>query len=97
MFVKIYYTMWAAFLLGAGVLFLTGNFDLTAMVVSGFISFGLVFMGMMCVLPSLVGHHAEKQTAVPVRKTQPVIDRVRSVKKDWLSSKGVEIAAPRFR
>jgi hypothetical protein len=57
---KFYWFLWAAFFLSAGVLWLGGAFTLTTLVVYGFIAFGLVFTGMMCVLPNVVSHPTNK-------------------------------------
>ena len=44
------------YLVSAGVLWLGNVFTLFTAVVFGFIAFGLIFAGMMCVLPTLVAH-----------------------------------------
>ncbi len=59
MFVKIYGMLWATIAILAAIFLVTGNFTLTTLLAFGFVAFGMIFMGMMCVLPSLVGHHAE--------------------------------------
>jgi hypothetical protein len=59
MSVKAYLYTWGMFLLAALVLFLTGNFTMLTAVVFGFMAFGLVFMGMMNVLPLAVAHQSE--------------------------------------
>jgi len=48
--------MWAAFLITALALFLTGNLTMPVVVALGFISFGMIFMGMMAVLPATISH-----------------------------------------
>lgn len=58
MLTKIYAALWLIVALAAGTLFLTGNFTMLTAVALGFISFGLVFMGMMSVLPTSVAHPA---------------------------------------
>ncbi len=58
MLVKIYWMLWSAIAIIAALLFVTGNFTIMTLVAFGFISFGMIFMGMMCILPSTVGHHA---------------------------------------
>jgi hypothetical protein len=55
MFEKIYGMLWATIAIIAMILLVTGNFTLTTLVALGFVSFGMIFMGMMCVLPSMVG------------------------------------------
>ncbi len=49
---KVYAVIWSLFALTAAVLFVTGNFSAMTAIVLGFASFGLVFMGMMFVLPA---------------------------------------------
>lgn len=61
MYAKIYGIVWMVVLLTAGVLFAAGLFTPIVTVAFGFLAFGLVFMGMMSVLPSTVGHHAPDQ------------------------------------
>lgn len=58
MIVKIYALLWVLGLLAAGIFYLTGNLGPIATVVFGFLTFGMIFMGMMGVLPSTVGHNA---------------------------------------
>lgn len=57
MIVKIYGMIWAFIATVAAVIFLTGNFTQMTAVVFGFISFGMIFMGMMGVLPATLSHH----------------------------------------
>lgn len=72
MMVKIYGMLWVLLVVVAALFLLTGNLTPVAGVVFGFIAFGMVFMGMMGVLPSTVGHNApvkeEKSEAVPVKE-----------------------------
>ena len=73
MFAKIYGMLWAVIGVVAGLLFVTGNFTLMTEVVFGFVSFGMIFMGMMCVLPATVGHHAAPvEPKVKVKKVKKV-------------------------
>lgn len=58
MLVKIYMTIWGLTATLAGALFLTGYFGKMTFVAFGFICFGLIFMGILSVLPSTVGHNA---------------------------------------
>jgi hypothetical protein len=55
---KIYWTLWAIIGLTALLLFAAGSFTPLVLIAFGFISFGMIFMGMISVLPSTVGHHA---------------------------------------
>jgi hypothetical protein len=56
MLVKLYWSIWSAFALVAFGLFMTGNLTPITVVVLGFVSFGLTFMGMMNVLPLAIAH-----------------------------------------
>ena len=58
MIVKIYLSIWGFILLTAAVLFLTGNFNNLTAVVFGFFALGMIFMGMISVLPATVAHPA---------------------------------------
>jgi hypothetical protein len=58
MMVKIYALIWVLGLLAAGLFYLTGNLGPIETVVFGFLTFGMIFMGMMGVLPGTVGHNA---------------------------------------
>lgn len=73
MLAKIYWYTWLVIAAAAGLFFLTGNMTLSAVVVFGFIAFGMVFMGMMGVLPATVAQPAPKMnrssSEVPVRST----------------------------
>lgn len=51
---KIYIALWALYLLVVGAFYVTGNATPMAVVVFGFICFGMVFMGIMGVLPTAV-------------------------------------------
>lgn len=55
---KFYGFLWMLFTVSAGVLWLGGVFTMLTAVVFGFIAFGLIFTGMMCVLPGTVSHHS---------------------------------------
>ncbi len=65
MIVKIYGMIWAFIAMAAAVTFLMGNFTELTAVVFGFISFGMIFMGMMGVLPSTLANHT------PMKKQKP--------------------------
>lgn len=64
--------LWILFFVSAVILWLAGVLGLTAIIAFGFIIFGLVFTGMMCVLPGQVSHPAVKP-ANPrtAKKSQP--------------------------
>jgi hypothetical protein len=54
MLTKIYFALWALYFVAGAVLFLTGSLTSITIVAMGFIAFGMVFMGMMAVLPTAV-------------------------------------------
>lgn len=58
MYAKLYAIVWMVVLAAAGVFLAAGLMTPVVGVVFGFIAFGLVFMGMMSVLPATVGHNA---------------------------------------
>ncbi|MEZ5429063.1 MAG: hypothetical protein R2747_22645 [Pyrinomonadaceae bacterium] len=71
MILKVYKMVWALILATAALFFLTGNLTEFTAVVFGFISFGMVFSGMMNVLPTVISHPEPlKETAVeaPVKE-----------------------------
>ncbi len=61
MLVKIYWSICVVFAVSACILLLGGVFTIVVAVVYGFIAFGLIFAGMMCVLPGAVAHPAIRQ------------------------------------
>ncbi|MBS1796795.1 MAG: hypothetical protein JSS81_23395 [Acidobacteria bacterium] len=76
MLTKIYSMLWATVVVIAAILLITGNFTMITLIALGFAAFGLVFMGMMCVLPLSVGHHAapaEPETNVQTAKQNGAI------------------------
>lgn len=58
---KIYALIWALGIGIVGLTYLTGNFTPTMNILFGFISFGLIFMGMIAVLPMTQVHHEPKK------------------------------------
>lgn len=81
MLTKIYAGCWALFLLAGLVLFLTGNFTMLVAVWFGFIAFGIVFMGMMGVLPASISHPAPvkvENTAEKSAARAMIADQVQS-------------------
>ncbi len=53
---KVYSFICGLFAITAAFLFLTGNFPAITAIILGLIAFGLVFMGMMFVLPYTITH-----------------------------------------
>lgn len=68
MVLKIYGMLWALIAVTALLLLATGNFTLLTLVAFGFVSFGMIFMGMMGVLPTSMSHHGG--TAEPLVKVR---------------------------
>jgi hypothetical protein len=98
--VKLYWGIWIVGILIVGGFYLTGNFTPIAAVVFGFMSFGMVFMGMMSVLPSTITHtaHENDNIQVPLIHTKPeaVLSVFREFRKSWMPY-GVEVRRPRYR
>jgi hypothetical protein len=65
---RFYWSLWVFYFVSAGILWLAGIFTLTTLIVYGFTAFGLVFTGMMCVLPNVVSHPAAETAEQPVRR-----------------------------
>ena len=57
MIVKVYALIWVLGLSTAAILYFTGNLTPLVQVVFGFLTFGMIFMGMMSVLPAVETHH----------------------------------------
>lgn len=67
---KIYGIICGLFAATAAVLVVTGNFPAITAVVFGFIAFGLIFMGMMFVLPYTITHAAPAEAKLRVDQKQ---------------------------
>jgi hypothetical protein len=70
---KIYFSIWAIVGIAAAIMFLTGNMTMLVLVVFGFIGFGLVFMGMMGVLPI----EASRMSQKPHVELKPIKENVK--------------------
>jgi hypothetical protein len=57
MLTKVYSLLWLAVAVLMGVTYITGNMTPKVLVVFGFFIFGLIFMGMISVLPFWASHH----------------------------------------
>ncbi len=62
---RFYSFLWIVYFVTAGVMWLAGALSMLAIVVFGFIAFGFVFMGMMCVLPGTVSHPEHNEEKIP--------------------------------
>ena len=97
MLTKIYALLWIVFFALALILFLTGNMTELALVVFGFFAFGLIFMGMMGVLPAMVvhAHHS------PIKET-PIADAAQNIRgrisdyKETISTEAFAVRKPKF-
>lgn len=102
MIVRIYWTMWAAVLIAALAIFLTGNLTMSAVVVFGFISFGMIFMGMMSVLPATIAHPApprygeEQQATARTKRAPSGMGAVRAFMTERFHPNSVEIRRPKY-
>lgn len=72
MLLKLYAIFWMLFSLSLAAFFLTGNLSPLAVVVFGFISCTLIFMGIISVLPGTVAHPAPAKPRKPAKVTAPV-------------------------
>jgi hypothetical protein len=102
MMVKIYWATWFVVLAVAALLFVTGNFTPVFGVTFGFVAFGLVFMGMMSVLPAMVSHHgpAPERVRSGAKKLETVVsgtsEAFRKIGADIAASGSVEMHKPKF-
>jgi len=102
MLVKVYWTMWIVGIVFVGAFYATGNLTPIAAVAFGFMSFALVFMGMMSVLPATIGHPKpakNEPTSMPRVKARISHAREWSTrfKQSWMSANSVEVRRPRYR
>lgn len=103
MLVKIYALLWAGVGIAAGGLYVSGNLTMLMLVVLGFVCFGLVFMGMMSVLPATVvhakpaEHHGSHETPEFAAKPKSVGKKRRTFQTAWMSPNGAEISKPKYR
>ena len=89
---KIYKMIWALYLGSAAILFLTGNFTMMTGVVFGFVGFGVIYFGMMSVLPSMVGHNAPREETVPAPVVREVVRPVaQPVKEAYAGAKSAVV------
>lgn len=67
---RFYATLWSIFGLAVLITFVTGNLSMFSAVVLGFLSCTLIFMGIICVLPSTVAHPSAPAAEKREPKTQ---------------------------
>ena len=101
MSVRMYKLLWLAFAAVVGIFYVSGNLTLMAEVVFGFIVFGMVFMGMMVVLPTSISHPELKQSVFSFtpwfanlfRQSKQRLDES---KQEWMSSSSIEVRRPKL-
>ena len=74
MSVRSYWFVCGVFVFATALIFVTGNMTMLIATVIGFLAFGLTFMGMMNVLPTMVSHvtHPEPAKKVETTAIQPI-------------------------
>ena len=95
---KVYFMLWGLLFLAAAVIFAIGIMTPMTLVVFGFISFGMVFMGMMGVLPILVTH-PEPAKAIKIRKERPVKEpagKLSGAMAGFFETKGIPVQRPKY-
>ena len=103
MSVRFYQMTWLIFILVVAAFLFTGNLTPIVGVVFGFIIFGMIFMGMMSVLPTSIVHPAPKSerlgAAVRDRfraKYNAASRRFHEWRNTWMSSGSIEVRRPKF-
>jgi hypothetical protein len=101
MSVRLYKLIWLIFLGIAALTFISGNLTAIVGVVFGHIVFGLIFMGMMVVLPTSITHpspavsgpgsFARARTAF-----RRLSGRVNESGSTWIPSNNVEVRHPKY-
>lgn len=99
MYAKIYWAIWAVTLAAAGVFLVTGSFTPMASVVFGFIVFGLLYMGIISLLPSTVGHNAPPPRTGP-GKMEVMLgttsEALKKIKTEIAATGTVEVRKPKY-
>jgi hypothetical protein len=96
MLTRAYAYTWTAYLLVTLLISLTIGLTPLALTILGFISFGLVFAGMMCVLPGTVGHNAEETAGPRFETARNMLRQMRSSLTQIFEPRGVEVRRHRF-
>ena len=91
--------LWGLLFLAAAVIFLIGSMTPMTLVVFGFISFGMVFMGMMGVLPILVTQ-PEHAKAIKVPKERSVnkesAGKLSGAVTGFFEARGIAVSKPKY-
>lgn len=78
MFAKVYWGLWTVLALVTAGLFASSHLGLFEITVIGFVSCLFIFMGMICVTPTIVGphakeyEHADAEPAFENKKVKPI-------------------------
>ena len=75
MLIRFYNYLWVIFCGAALLLWLVGAFTMLTAVVFGFTAFGLIFMGMICVLPTNVHREVAPREAAPQPPVEAMVKR----------------------
>jgi Protein of unknown function (DUF1418) len=100
MIVKLYIAIWGMLLIVAAGLAVTGNFTITTTIIYGFISLGMIFMGMMSVLPAIVSTPEGRASLCEskqshVERDKDSSDQSASALHEWLFPAGIEMGPPK--
>ena len=101
MSVRFYKMTWLVFLAIVALTYLTGNLTAVAGVVYGHIVFGLIFMGMMIVLPTSISHPVQPAKGPGMLKRIGSLfgglkGQVHKTSHTWMSSNSVEVRHPKY-
>jgi hypothetical protein len=102
MYVNQYTALWALIVIIAAGFGITGNFTNLTPVIFGFITIGMIFIGMKWVRSSIVTHPQKRKigkvpSMQPRMVPQTLFHRVRTSLKDWFVPERVEVTRHRFR
>ena len=93
---KFYAGLCVSFGVAAVAILVSGNITMMALTVLGFAAFGLIFMGMMCVLPGTVGHNTVPAAATVSTPRNPRMSLRRFVNA-WAHPVPVELGRPKLQ
>ena len=101
MSVKAYKLTWLIFLVIAALTFLSGNMTPLVGVIFGHVVFGMIFMGMMVVLPTSISHPAPaSQGPGALKRARSVLSKLRGrvsqTSGSWMSPNTVEVRHPKY-
>lgn len=87
---KVYVNLWIVYTAVILTLFFTTGLTMFALTIIGFATFGLIFIGMMCVLPSMVAH----PSPLPRSMQLPRLKSLRRYLGEWIDPIGIEMDKP---